>query len=82
MPELIAHAIETPMLLVFAGKAFDLANPGEIIVQQRVHRGGGAALQSIAAMRRERVSERATHEERQRHEGQQRKPRIHKKHHA
>ena len=35
--QLIAHPIEPPMLFVLAHEAFDLANPGKIIVQQRVH---------------------------------------------
>ena len=37
VPQLIAHSIEPPMLFVLAHEALDLANPGKIIVQQRVH---------------------------------------------
>jgi hypothetical protein len=37
MPQLIAYPIETPVLLLLAHEAFDLTNPGEIVVQKCVH---------------------------------------------
>ena len=36
VPQLIAGAIEARVFLAFAREAFDLTNPGKIVVQQRV----------------------------------------------
>ena len=49
--QVVTDAIEPPVLAVFTGKASDLSNAGQIIVQQRVHGGGGPPLQSIAPVR-------------------------------
>src|ERR1043166_8813009 len=69
--KLVADAIESPVLVFFAGKASDLANTGKIVVQQRVHRGRSTPLQSIPAMGGERVPKRAASEKRNRAEREQ-----------
>ena len=62
--KIVTDAIESTVLVFFAGKASDLSNAGQIIVQQRVHCGGGAPLQSIAPVRGQGVPKRAGSEER------------------
>jgi len=79
---LAAGAIEAGMLLALPDESLDLADAGEVVVQQGVHRRGGCALHPVALVRRERVSERARREQRQRGERQQREHRLdpHKHH--
>ena len=54
------------MFFAFAHETFDLPNAGKIIVQERVHGRGSAALQTITPMSGERVPKRAAGQKRQR----------------
>src|SRR5215471_1134707 len=63
-PQLVALFVEATILLRLAYKAFDLTNPGKIVVQERIHGRGCAAVQSVSAVRRERVPKRAGGQER------------------
>ena len=82
VPQLIAYAIEPGVLLFLARKTLDLANPGQVIVQKRVHRRGRATLQTITPMRGQGVSQRARDQKRERNQREQRELGIEIKHHA
>ncbi len=80
--QLIAHPIEPRVLFLFAHEAFDLANAGKIVVQERVHRRSSATLQSITSMRGQGVSQRAGDQKRERHQREQGQLSVQIKHHA
>ena len=54
---------EAPILVRLAAEGFDLADALQVVHEQGVHGAGGFALQAIALVRRERVPERAAHQE-------------------
>jgi hypothetical protein len=62
--QLIAYPIKARVFFLLANEAFDLTNPGKIVVQKRIHARSCPALQTIAAMRGQGVSERAGNEQR------------------
>ena len=80
-PQLIAYPIEARVFLRLAHETLDLANAGQVIVQQSIHGGCGAALQPIAAMRGQGVSQSACDQERKRCKGKQGELRVVIKHH-
>ena len=71
-PQLITLFVEATIFLRLAHKTFDLTNAGEIVVQERIHRRSGAAMQPISPVRRERIPKRAAGQERHRRERDQR----------
>ena len=62
--QLIALFAEATIFLGLAYKTFDLANAGEIVVQERIHSRSGAAVQPVSPVRSKRIPKRATGEER------------------
>ena len=70
--ELVADRIEPAVLLALADVTLDLANAGQVVVQERVHRRGSAPLQPIPPVRRERVPKRAARQNRQRRQPHER----------
>ncbi len=69
------------MLFPFADETFDLPNAGKVIVQERIHRRRSSSLQSVTAMRGERIPKRAASEKRHRRQTDQRQRRADIKHH-
>ena len=59
-----AERVEAAVFLVLADVGLDLADAGQIVVEQRVHGGRGLALAAVAQLRSEGVGERAAGEER------------------
>ena len=72
LPQLIAHPIKAAVFFLLAHETFYLPNSGKIIVQERVHGRRRPALQTIAAMCCQRVSERARDEQRKRRQRKER----------
>src|SRR4029434_4172096 len=71
-PQLVALFVKATIFLSLAYKTFDLTNAGEIVVQERMHGRGGAAVQPVSPVRRERIPKRAAGQERHRRERYQR----------
>ena len=81
LAQLVAHTIEAAVFFALAHETFDLANPGKVIVQQRIHRRRRPPLQTIPAMRRERVPKRAARQHRKRRQADYRQRHADIKHH-
>src|SRR4051812_1517645 len=77
----MADAVEPRVLLPLTHIGFDLPYAREIVVQQRIHRGGRLALEPITAVRCERVTERTADEEGNRHQRQRGERSVRVKHH-
>ena len=43
-PQSVTRSVKANVFLALAHKALDLTNAGKVVVQQRIHGGGGAAL--------------------------------------
>ena len=82
MAELVADRVKSGVLFALADEALDLPDAGEIIVEERVHRGGGAPLEAIAPVRRQRVPKSAPGQKREGNEPNQGQGGAEIKHHT
>src|SRR5947207_15231365 len=80
LAELVTHGIEAPVLFAFPDEAFDLPDAREIIVEERVHRRGGAPLEPVTPMSGKGVPERTRSQQLQRPLANERKSNAEIKH--
>ena len=81
LTELVADRIESAVLFALAHETLDLPDAGEVVVEERVHRRGGAALKPIPPMSRQRVPKRAAGQERHWRQSHERQRGADVKHH-
>ncbi len=68
LTKLLADGVEMSVFLVFPDVSFDLANAGQVVVQEGIHRGGSLALEPVTFVRGEGVGECADDEKRDRNQ--------------